>query len=1785
MKLNYFRLPIKNVLSRSKYYSMFFLCFVIFVGSALMFYFYNPNYTRASGGNLNWQAIASSSDGTKLIAGRWCGSIFTSGDSGVTWTAQTTSGYQCWRSVASNAMGTKLYAVTDGKIFSSTDSGITWGMKKTSVQGYWASIATNGLGDKVVAVENGGDIWTSNDSGNTWIDRTNSLGFKNWNSVASNALGDKLVAVDLGNGYIYTSTNYGVSWTTNSNSSGQGYWYSVASDSTGLKLVAAYENSGYIYTSIDGGITWTTNSNSSGQKNWFSVSSSSDGIKLIAGAVNEYVYVSTDSGVTWTSNDNSSGPGYWGTVTSDSTGGHLAAANNSGEIVTSVDNGVTWNTNNSGVTGYVHVTTVDQNNTPVSGVSVQVECEGGVWTDLGTTDVDGTANGIPGVDALCTDSTRIILKYSKSGYLDSQTYFNNNDYYYTTDNFNFIVNIPSVESGHTDSYLAEYWNVPGGSQTQPRFPTTAPDFTATAQTIDSDWLSGSPNSAINIDGFLARYSKTTHFDAGDYRFTIDSDDGNKVYIDGVLVNDDWNNRGSGSPDIQTKTISAGDHTITVEYYENGGNATLHFSYVPVSIISNAVEVYESADTAVTPNTPGNISTLDNTVAHDGTYLTTSISTNDSGYDSQVFKFSSDFTGIDLPKFSTNWFGHGAVPSNKNVTLSIWNFLSNTWDQIISDHCAVDCALSGFKTGTGYKDDSGNSWIWAKADNSYGPPVISNETDSGGLLPVQWNTSVAATTQIAYDTVSHANWGDYANHLTDSTMVTSHIMSPALTSNTTEYWRSLASSSDGLKAAGATDCGYIWTTTDGGTTWNQSGSSNSCWTSIAMSADGSVIAASASGDSIYISTDGGATWTTDSISSGARSWNSIAISADGTHIAAVDNNYGYIYTSTDTGVTWTTNSDSSGQNYWQSISSDGTGLKLVAVVSNNNYVYTSTNGGVTWSTNNNSSGNHYWYAVASSSDGTKLAAADENYGYIYLSNDGGLTWTPNTAAGMNYWFTISMSGDGSKIVAGISCGNIYTSNDGGATWINHTNLSGCWNATSISSDGQHMYAAKNGGSIFSSTDGGVSWVNQTGQFWYYRIRSTNATGSVITSDEYSMHFDGSSSCPFIFTNDGNKYNFIIDASSSASLGSGLDIPLWTANQFYKDGAYPNPLSYVKIPNGYLAPVGTTGHSYYDIKTTFELNEVNYLDQVALQVVDHDPSVDIYPDYRNTGVIHTISKTAPAPVSVTTQDGRDVTSLIASNDNVFWHSTKGMNPNYITIKLTDDANTPANLKLVIKKSKEGEFTGSKGTDQFQYKNSSGVFVPLPLAYNPFSSTRDGALKSSRNVVNTFGTDTKVIDLSGLSIKDNTIRLITANNQLQWDIDWMAVDTSPDASLTTTTLEPSYADLHFRGVSKKVFTNPSDPNMTSLRQPDYSQLVKNIGQGQPLTGNATRYGDVLPLITSVDNKFVIPVQGDELSLKYSVPEQVGGTTRDFIYKTWDYHKSWHIPTGTTITPLPFNEMTRFPYKTSEENYPLDADHFAYQNTYNTRVINWGTAQDTQIHHSLNTDVLSLSISEGTDITPPSTPTASPIANTYNSAQSVTLSSVGSDSIRYSTSSIPADCSSGILYFGAISVSTSETIYVRACKSSNSTSSVANFPFIISASHGGGYQIIPNYLNKIILPQSQTSTPTVSINTPAKITNIGLPLGFQFKKDLKPMTTKSDIKNLQIFLNNNGFLISKTGAGSKGKENNYFGLKTKQALIKFQEAYAKDILTPQGFKKGTGILGPYTRKIINVWLLNTNH
>ncbi len=89
--------------------------------------------------------------------------------------------------------------------------------------------------------------------------------------------------------------------------------------------------------------------------------------------------------------------------------------------------------------------------------------------------------------------------------------------------------------------------------------------------VNFAWGGGGPATGLPVDQFSSRWTRSVAFTAGSHTFTIGSDDGSRLYIDGVLVLDYWNDHAYGTQNV-TKTLTAGNHTVVMEFYEAYGQA-------------------------------------------------------------------------------------------------------------------------------------------------------------------------------------------------------------------------------------------------------------------------------------------------------------------------------------------------------------------------------------------------------------------------------------------------------------------------------------------------------------------------------------------------------------------------------------------------------------------------------------------------------------------------------------------------------------------------------------------------------------------------------------------------------------------------------------------------------------------------------------------------------------------------------------------------------------------------------------------------------------------------------------------------------------------------------------------------------------------------------------------------------------------------------------------------------------------------------------------------------------
>jgi hypothetical protein len=100
--------------------------------------------------------------------------------------------------------------------------------------------------------------------------------------------------------------------------------------------------------------------------------------------------------------------------------------------------------------------------------------------------------------------------------------------------------------------------------------------------LDYNWGRTSPSSQLHFDHFSVRWVGTFGFEGGDYRFNANVDDGIRLYIDGILILDQWTNGYHPNLSNTFRGLGAGNHQITVEYYEAHGDALIRVWWERVS---------------------------------------------------------------------------------------------------------------------------------------------------------------------------------------------------------------------------------------------------------------------------------------------------------------------------------------------------------------------------------------------------------------------------------------------------------------------------------------------------------------------------------------------------------------------------------------------------------------------------------------------------------------------------------------------------------------------------------------------------------------------------------------------------------------------------------------------------------------------------------------------------------------------------------------------------------------------------------------------------------------------------------------------------------------------------------------------------------------------------------------------------------------------------------------------------------------------------------------------------
>ena len=451
----------------------------------------------------------------------------------------------------------------------------------------------------------------------------------------------------------------------------------------------------------------------------------------------------------------------------------------------------------------------------------------------------------------------------------------------------------------------------------------------------------------------------------------------------------------------------------------------------------------------------------------------------------------------------------------------------------------------------------------------------------------------------------------------------------------------------------------------------------------------------------------------------------------------------------------------------------------------------------------------------------------------------------------------------------------------------------------------------------------------------------------------------SSCPTLFVWDGKHYELVSDI-----LGAGV-VGHWVAPG---ERNIPRPTEWVKIDPSVIKekpegapplsrsvrqggevdfsknqnprPVSTktvetrTGHPLLSFRLMEPMEEVVYLDAVKLVAVDHPANEDVYPNeyfasnppYPEFKVV--TSQNAKPPAGAWDDKGDDLLPDLLAHKyvgNFDLLPFKGFTKPHSLILDLGEPYRGGPLHLLM----HGEI---------EYFTATGMYAASQAgieATAPYVEAQDANGKWVR-VLDDMGfpaglPKTITVDLSG-KLPPNTTRIrITTNLQIYWDN--ILIDRSQqndDFKLSEIPL--TNATLGFHGYPRQIEDLPPG-NVKYV----YEQ-VSRTGPYARQAGEYTRYGDVLPLLKSFDDKPVVFGSGEEVQLDFDpgkVPPLPKGWTRDYFFQANGYEKDmdFYAADGSTVEPLPFRGMGTYPYP--GKSFPSDPAHLDYMLKYNTRFL----------------------------------------------------------------------------------------------------------------------------------------------------------------------------------------------------------------------------------------------------------
>ena len=411
----------------------------------------------------------------------------------------------------------------------------------------------------------------------------------------------------------------------------------------------------------------------------------------------------------------------------------------------------------------------------------------------------------------------------------------------------------------------------------------------------------------------------------------------------------------------------------------------------------------------------------------------------------------------------------------------------------------------------------------------------------------------------------------------------------------------------------------------------------------------------------------------------------------------------------------------------------------------------------------------------------------------------------------------------------------------------------------------------------------------------------------------------SSCPTLFVWNGKHFELVGDM-----LGAGV-VGHWVGPN---ERNIARPVEYIKLDR---KSVGAN-----DSKLSFRfmepLEEAVYLDKVGLLAVDHLPGVDVYPNeyfasnppYPPFKVV--FSRDAKPPAGAWDDDGRNVLPDLLAHQ---YFGDFEILPFAGFTKLHS-------LELDLGDAYQGGPLWLLMHGEIEYFTATSMYAADQAKLQPVSPYVEAQDASGRwkRVVDDLGfpaggARTMTADLTGkLPVGTKRIRIWT-NLQIYWD-NILISRTSQRQQAHVSSVPLARADLRFHGFPLKIEGNPPG---------NVKYIYEKASATGPYTrpaGAYTRFGDVRPLLSAVDDRLAVFGSGDEVALDFNpakLPVLPKGWVRDYFFFANGYEKDmdFYAYEGNSVDPLPFKNMKTYPYP--GQAFPLDDEHLKYLLEFNTR------------------------------------------------------------------------------------------------------------------------------------------------------------------------------------------------------------------------------------------------------------